>query len=363
MSLGERARDFVRSGSYEMELSLLAECIEAGTTEGLIAVQLMFEDMYGGMTFNYEFEAPPAFCLVRWGETGLDALIESARRTPTTKNRSLAVEILATLASGSRLPQLGQWVREKAVCARIVDAIESWDDLFAAARRRLSAYILSFEDEEEIAVTIGSEFQKVGFGAISLARGLFAAMATRWMSVSLPTLAEFERLIVESRGDEAAFQSFLELHPQLVDPMVSEVWPRPRIHGAREPDFIVKRTDDTYLIVEIETPAKTLVTGSNRLSAEATHAVAQVADYVSFLSERFMSVRQSIPSFRQPEGLVLVGIEGKLNPEQARALRLENESRHRIHVAGFDWLAKRARSIVDNVVAQDVRVVRGLRIS
>ncbi len=68
------------------------------------------------------------------------------------------------------------------------------------------------------------------------------------------------------------------------------------------------------------------------------------------------------PNFRKPECLVICGMEDGLNDHQARALKLENESRHGVKIVGFHWIAKRARSIVSNVVAQEVRVIRDLRI-
>jgi hypothetical protein len=118
----------------------------------------------------------------------------------------------------------------------------------------------------------------------------------------------------------------------------------------------------TYLVVEIETPSKLLVTHSNKLSAKATHAVAQATDYASFLVERLLNLRQQLPSFRQPECLVVIGMERDLNPAQARALQIENENRHRLRIVGFDRPVKRAESIVHNVVAQRITVGRGLRI-
>jgi hypothetical protein len=362
MSLTESARDFVERGGYD-PLPLLLECIKDGTLDGLRGTQIIFEDMYGGITFNFEIKAPAAYCLVRWEEAGLEALVEGAVRTPTSKNRSLAVEILSTLAAGLRLPQMATWIRNKEVSEHVLAAVRDWETVASIARRRLGAYILSFEDEDDVAAVMGHQFHMSGLTGLSINKSLFAAMATRWLSVSLPTLDEFERTIVEYPDDEPLFQAFLERHPQLIDPLALEVWPQPRIHGAREPDFIVRRTDDTYLVVEIETPGKTLITAANRLSAEATHAVAQATDYATFLSERLLTIRQRIPSFRQPSCLVVVGTEHALSEDQARALRVENESRHRLTIVGFDWLAHRARAIVQNVIGQRVAVLRDLRIT
>jgi Shedu protein SduA, C-terminal len=380
LSLIDKARDFIQYGSAQLGadlVALLLECVEAGTLEALCAVQMLFERMplsvqaiYRGFADNYlgrpisgdDLKATAAYCLVRWGQAGLDALVEAARRTSQPKNQSLTIEILATLASGEQLRQIGTQVRDEQLSKRVLERVTDWDDLCSAARRHLGTYILSFEDDRAITLAVALQFHLAAFKGPSIPKVLFEAMASRWLAVSIPTLQAFEALLRDHADDEPRFQAFLERHPQMVDPMAFEVWPQPNIHGAKEPDFVIRRTDDTYLVVEIETPSKLLVTHSNKLSADATHAVAQATDYASFLVERLLNVRQQLPSFRQPECLVVIGMERDLNPAQARALQIENENRHRLRIVGFDWLLKRAESIVHNVVAQRITVARGLRI-
>ena len=52
---------------------------------------LLFEDMYGGMTFNFELKAPAAWELACWGEQGLDQLVAATLKAPTSKNVSLCL--------------------------------------------------------------------------------------------------------------------------------------------------------------------------------------------------------------------------------------------------------------------------------
>lgn len=364
MSLTTMAGDFILHGSESLGIiNILNECVDAGTVDGLRAVQMLYEDMYGGISVNYLLKAPAAYCLIRWGEQGLDALVEAALRTPSSKNNSLAVEVLATLSSGLQIPRANGWINDEGLVHKVLDGVHDWSALYAGARRRLGTYILSFEDDQDAVMAIGMQLQRAFFTSPKLIKSIFSAMAGRWMSVSIPTLQEYENLLRESADDEPRFQSFFEQHPQILDPMASSVWSRPRIHGAKEPDFIIRRSDDTYLVIEIETPGKPILTSSNRISAGATHAVAQVTDYVHFLMERLSSVQQELPSFRQPDALVVVGMENLLNEQQARALRVENDSRHRVRVVGFDWLAARARGVANNVIEGQVRVIQHLRIS
>jgi hypothetical protein len=329
--------------------------------EALRAVQMLFEDMYGGHTFNTEMKAPAAWCLVRWGEAGLEALLEAAYRTSTFKNHMLTLEVLATLASRQGVPERF-WRVPDSLTKRIIECSSGMEALPQLAGQQLRRYMLSFEDDQDLLLPLGTQFQTAAVMNPEVVGALVQAMAGRWLAVRTSTLEAFDALIKEHPGDESTFQAFFENHPLMIDPIAFEVYPQPSIHGAKEPDFLVRRADNTFVVVEIETPGKLLMTRSNKLSAEATHAVAQVTDYADFLRDRAATIRQNLPSFRQPEGLVVIGLEDGLTEVQARALRLDNESRHNVKVVGFDWIAKRARSTFENIVAGGIVVNHGLRV-
>src|SRR6266550_6065333 len=71
MTLLERADEFVVTGHPRDQAILLTECVRAHDLDGLAAVQRLYEDMYGGMTFNFELKVPAALCLVTWVNRGL----------------------------------------------------------------------------------------------------------------------------------------------------------------------------------------------------------------------------------------------------------------------------------------------------
>ncbi len=93
MDLLTRARAYIEAGNATDGASLLRDCLADGGVQALAAVQLLAEDMYGGETFNFELKAPPALALLRWGEQGLDALVEMATRSPTSKNISICLSL------------------------------------------------------------------------------------------------------------------------------------------------------------------------------------------------------------------------------------------------------------------------------
>ena len=77
----------------------------------MTTIDLAEDDMYGGMTFNFRNQGPAAFTLLAFGVQGIYALHEMAERTPTSKNKSLCLSVLAaagrtlnTCSSESRAP-------------------------------------------------------------------------------------------------------------------------------------------------------------------------------------------------------------------------------------------------------------------
>lgn len=353
----DQATDFIRGGGDEEEL--LLRCLEAGTVDALRAVQMMYEDMYGRITFNFEIKAPAALALVRWGAMGLEALVEGAHRTPTSKNQSLVIEVLSKLASfQGEPPVFSSLFGQSELRDAVYSAVSDWNSLVGVGRRLLRDFFLAFADDDDAYMAVGLQFTKEApFGSLAT-REIFAALAGRLVSVSVPVIEGFRALIKSYPSKEPRFQAYLEDHPQLLDPMAKAVWPRPDLFGIKEPDFVVERSDGTYLIVEIETPAKRLITSTGQLSAEGNHAVSQVLDYVDYLVQHLPEAQKCFPGMRNPEAAVVVGVEGSLSPGQRRRLVLENHARPAVRIVGFDWLADRAEAIAHNIVSEAPLVCR-----
>ena len=355
-SLAERVEHFVERGARPDDLMLLLrECVEAGGLEGLRGVRRLFEDMYGGMTFNAELTGPAASTLLVWGELGLDALMEAVTAYPTSKNVNIAMQLLAAVAAGEGLPILGR-VRDAELSGRIDQASRRSPELSRAARKHLIDLILSVEDDEDVCMRVGGSLQSMSFAQTGAARELFAALSKRWLAVGAPVLDRLAALIRDQPENEPGFQAFLTAHPQILDPLAIRVWPQPNLFGAKEPDFVVQRADGTYLVVEIEAPAKRLMTGGGHLAAEATHAEAQASDYRRYLIKHFAEAEKSFPDFQEPDCLVVIGLEHPLDAAQRQALQAVNRNRSHLRIVGFDWLLDRARTISQNMTQATVEV-------
>ena len=354
-SLIDKADAFISNGHPKELRPLLKECVDSKTEEGLVAVQRLARDMYGGMTYNMELKAPAAYCLPVWGERGLDALVENALNEAEIKNFALAFRILSPFAGGEFPSAAAGRINENSLLQKIISECDP-AALRGPAKKSLNRLVMSFSNPEEIGLYAGLALQTMALKERDAIGPLFKALSLRWLAVGLPQIAEYEALIADSPTDEKAFHSYIERNPLLLDPLALRVWSKPDLHGKKEPDFVIQRTDNSYVVVEIETPAKALVTGQGQISAETTHAITQVLEYKSFLTERFTDASNTFPHFSIPEGLVVVGMEGSLNASQRAALRRENENRPRVRIIGFDALAERTKAITQNVIESSIDV-------
>jgi hypothetical protein len=71
-------------------------------------------------------------------------------------------------------------------------------------------------------------------------------------------LDEYENLLEQKPEDEPSLHAFFERYPQMLDPMAVQVWSKPDFHGYKEPDFLIRRSDNSYLIIEIENAEKSI---------------------------------------------------------------------------------------------------------
>ena len=360
MKLINRASEFVVNGTYRDLLPLLVDCVTAGSSEGMIAVQLLARDMYDGGAYNLMFKAPAAYSLLAWKENGLAALVENSLEAPCSKNFSLAFQLLAGTAEG-REPDFA-FVRGGHLKQAVSEAVGDWNTLALAARDQLRVLMLSIEDDDDVGIYVSTALMSLSMQNPSAISNLSYALAFRSVALGPRTLEQYDELMANKSNDEPAFQRFFEDHPLLLDPRAFQVWGQPDFYGKFEPDFVIRTYDNRYLVVEIETPEKLLVTKQRQLSADATHAISQVLGYQEYLRTHLDAALETFPGFTTAAGLVVVGRESSLSDEQKAFLRSENQSRSGISIVGFDTLSDTAKAVTENVVHGIPGAIKNVRL-
>jgi hypothetical protein len=127
------------------------------------------------------------------------------------------------------------------------------------------------------------------------------------------------------------------------------IWREPAPIPRSRPDFVIRRTDESYLLAEVRTPGEPIMTDDGHLSEAALTARARLASYMDRLARNSNAVRHVFPDLGEPNGLVLIGLERSLSTDARDALYRANAAYRRVRVVGFDSLLERSDKIARNM--------------
>ena len=144
---------------------------------------------------------------------------------------------------------------------------------------------------------------------------------------------EFSLLLEEDGDNEEIIHQFLhkaESHI-LLDSDYKEVLSKVQL-GKYVSDFVVRRADDSYKLVEIESAMKRIFTKSkSEPSKEFNHACQQVRDWQHYIREHVHHVRdvQKLTRIYEPKGMIMMGRSADIDSNEARqrwrAMKAENK--------------------------------------
>lgn len=169
---------------------------------------------------------------------------------------------------------------------------------------------------------------------------------TRESSIVLTVglIEEWESL-VERDLPEKTYQDFLEEHPVFVDPLAAEVLNRKRLGLELVTDFVVRRHDFRYVVVEIEKPQDRIFTQAGDFASSFSHAMGQVLDFQGWIAENVAYAQRHLPGIEHPHGLLIMGRRSEMTADQESKLRRWLQNSKNIEVLTLDDLSERARAL------------------
>ncbi len=177
------------------------------------------------------------------------------------------------------------------------------------------------------------------------------------LALNRPLLEQFERLLQSAPTREEELHQFLIRHPIVLDPLASEVISKHALGTEFITDFVIKRLNDEYILVEIEKSTDRIFTQSGRLHSQLTDAISQVRDFQAWIHDNIAYARNRLPGIRRPEGLVVIGRSSQLNPQDRVRLDEENFSRRgHVRIVTFDELLEQARTVYRNLLERPVLI-------
>jgi hypothetical protein len=177
---------------------------------------------------------------------------------------------------------------------------------------------------------------------------VFEVFAEPAIKITRRLITTFGTLVSENRNEEE-YQRFLTKHPVFIDPLASEVIPKQKLGLEHITDFVVRRLDNEYILVEIEKPQDAIFTSGNDLTAKFTHAYGQVLDFQEWVDAHGEYARSLMPGIFSPKGVLIIGMRSELTPEQIAKLKRFSINSRSIEVYTFDDLIRKAKDLYENI--------------
>jgi len=168
------------------------------------------------------------------------------------------------------------------------------------------------------------------------------------ISLTERLIETFEALVRGEHG-ELAFQDFMTAHPSLLEVTAAEVIPLAPLGLEFKTDFVLRRHDGRYIVVEIEKPQDRIFTKGVDFTKEFTHAVGQVIDFQQWVAENVAYAEKHFPGISTPDGVVVIGRRADLDDRRKRKLERWQFNSRSIEILAFDDLSTRARHILESL--------------
>jgi len=307
---------------------------------------------------------PAIISLLMYGQAGISSLrtIALERNSFTAQDSAMT----ALLCAAQRRADVAE--NRVRFCARYVDS-----DAYARLVQKIAATCTDADISSRAQVELADVFRSLildssrhasvgsllATSMIAFARQdgvndtsdfLFRLIARSSLKITESMLKDLHDLI-HTDLPEADYQKFFEEHPALLDPMASEIVPRQALGEMWKTDFVIRRFDDEYLMVEIEKPSDVLFTGYPHPSGSLSHALGQIMNWFVWVEDNIAYAQShGFPHIHSPKGIVVIGRSNDMSKEQTRMLRLMNDLiGSRIRILTYDDVDQNARNILHNL--------------
>jgi hypothetical protein len=343
-------RQFLKSAPYDEIVNTLAQLSESPDPSSINQLRefLKHRDPF---TFT-KFLTPRIVCLalVQKGPRGVRALVQTFPSAPGAAYPRSIVEAL-WFASERRIPSFSMPSiaklppfltspinEETAIAAR-----NALNELVASALENESCFsaIIDFVNQERNSLPSAQDGKQ-------FRTRVFETFTKGKIRITETLILQFEALLNGEEREED-YQRFLAEHPVFLDPMASRVIAKQRLGSELIADFVIRRFDAKYVIVEIEKPHDRIFTNNDDFSAHFTHALGQVFDFQQWVDLHGEYARSLMPDISSPRGLLIMGRNADLSQTQRLKLHRFNMNSSTVQALTFEEVAANARRLYQNI--------------
>lgn len=311
-----------------------------------------------GVYDDWYLEMPSMYSLVRYGEAGIQALLELGLDGEYWVPHILVSVTLSRWNEISEILRFTQAYLEDEAYENLQNSIARLSDqqhLPAYAESALTSIVHAFLADPEqrhklVGIFMSSEMAKGRESGPSGIDIVLKAISRGTLRISEPICDELESLIAEDK-QESEYQKFFEKNPALIDPLASSIVDRQYLGAEWKTDFVIRRLDDEYIFVEIEKPQDQPCTGYPHPSGSLSHAIGQILNWFVWVEDNIAYAQShGFPGIHAPKGVVVIGRKAGMSSAQLRVLKSFNDNLHpRINILTYDDVLLNARNILHNL--------------
>ncbi len=173
---------------------------------------------------------------------------------------------------------------------------------------------------------------------------IYEIMTRGAIKLSSDLIQQFEDMIQQELREEE-YQLFLKQHPVFLDALATDIIPKQALGIEKVTDFVLRRYDNKYILVEIEKPQDRLFTQNNDFTSRFTHAFGQVLDFQQWVDSNGAYAKVHMPGISSPRGLLVIGRRKHLAEQNESKLHRFSANSSAIDILTFDDLLQNARNL------------------
>lgn len=183
---------------------------------------------------------------------------------------------------------------------------------------------------------------------------IFSLLRDSTLQINGRVIENFRELVLNDELIEEKYQIFLNKHPVLIDPLAKEIIPKHKLGNDYITDFVIKKLNDEYILVEIEKPRDKIFKQDNDFSMQFIHAIGQVIDFQEWIESNIAYANTKLPNISSPVGIVIMGRSNDMNERQKKKLkRFIINMNNRLKVYTYDDVLENANKLLNNLIMKN----------
>lgn len=336
---------------WQAILQEMNELIASPSEENIVILKGYLVEKDAGTNEKHVFPYYAARMFLFLGTRGVQILGETINQAP---GRILPTAILETLyfASQKKLKEIPLVNNDlPLLLIPVIDdevaklATEKLHELVSESltNRRLFGIIINFIFQQEFTSYEVNDHSLVAF--------IFQAFRENSIKINKKVIENYQKIIQNPTSSEEDCQKYLFEHPVLIDPLAKEIIPKQRLGSDYITDFVIKKYNDEYVLVEIEKPSTPIFTKSNDFTSKFSHALGQVIDFQEWVETNISYANTQMPSISSPSGILILGMMSTLTELQKKKLRRFNiNNQGKVRVMTFDEVLQNSMRLYNNII-------------